>query len=255
MKKQCTQCGEIKEVNSDNFSWEDKAKGRYCAKCKACLKEYSKKYNEDNKEIISIKNKEYRKNNKEKISEIDKLYKEKNKDKLKEQNSVYYEKNKEEISIKSKIYASKPEVKERRNKNEREKRLNNPSIRIKQNISASIGKILKLNGKIKSSSILCHLPYSIENLILHLESLWEPWMTWNNYGRYNKKTWDDNDSSTWIWQLDHIIPHSKFEYELGDEEFKKCWKLSNLRPYSAKLNNIDGGSGIRHKENQDANWR
>lgn len=27
---------------------------------------------------------------------------------------------------------------------------------------------------------------------------------------------------------------------MEDEEFKKCWALSNLRPYSAKQNIIDG---------------
>jgi hypothetical protein len=68
-------------------------------------------------------------------------------------------------------------------------------------------------------------------------------------GKYNIKIWDDNDKSTWKWQIDHIIPHSTFKYaSMEDEEFKKCWALSNLRPYSAKLNVIEGASRIRHKK-------
>ena len=65
-------------------------------------------------------------------------------------------------------------------------------------------------------------------------------MNWNNHGNYNPETWNDQDQSTWTWQLDHIKPHSKFRYlSMEDEEFKKCWSLNNLRPYSAKQNNKD----------------
>ncbi len=66
-------------------------------------------------------------------------------------------------------------------------------------------------------------------------------MNWENQGIYNINTWDDNDSSTWTWQLDHIIPQSKLPYtSMEDENFQKCWALENLRPYSAKQNIKDG---------------
>jgi len=59
------------------------------------------------------------------------------------------------------------------------------------------------------------------------------------------KTWNDNDSSTWNRQIDHIIPHSKFKYSsMSDKEFQECWALSNLRPYSAKQNIIKGNRAI-----------
>ena len=73
------------------------------------------------------------------------------------------------------------------------------------------------------------------------------WMTWGNHGPYNPKTWDDNNSSTWCWNIDHIIPHSMFKYtSMDDEEFRRCWGLANLRPYSAKQNILDGVRRIRH---------
>jgi hypothetical protein len=83
----------------------------------------------------------------------------------------------------------------------------------------------------------------MEELKVHLESLFEPWMNWNNYGRYVPKTYDAKPT----WQIDHIIPHSKFKYNsMEDEEFAKCWSLSNLRPLSSKQNFEEGVSGVRH---------
>jgi hypothetical protein len=32
---------------------------------------------------------------------------------------------------------------------------------------------------------------------------------------------------------------------MEDENFKKCWSLENLRPYSAKQNIIDGAREIK----------
>jgi len=39
------------------------------------------------------------------------------------------------------------------------------------------------------------------------------------------------------YHLDHIQPHSSFESnEIGDEEFQKCWAISNLRMIPSKEN-------------------
>ena len=123
-----------------------------------------------------------------------------------------------------------------------------PSYKLRGNISSYIYQTLKNNNISKNNnSILKYLSYSIKELKLHFENQFEPWMTWENWGRYNAKTWNDNDSTTWTWQIDHIIPHSTFKYSSMDcQEFKICWALDNLRPYSAKQNIIDGGTQIRH---------
>ena len=74
-------------------------------------------------------------------------------------------------------------------------------------------------------------------------------MNWDNWGKYDPKTWNDNDVSTWTWQLDHIIPQSDLPYiNMSNKNFNKCWSLSNLRPYSAKQNNIEGSQKTRHKK-------
>ena len=124
-------------------------------------------------------------------------------------------------------------------------RRNDPTFRLKLNISNSVRNVLKKskNGK----STFKYLPYTIQELKQHLEKQFEPWMTWENWGVYNAKTWDDQSSASWTWQLDHIVPHNLFNYQsVEDETFKKCWALENLRPLSGKQNFLDGTRKIRH---------
>jgi len=115
-----------------------------------------------------------------------------------------------------------------------------PVYRLRMCISGTVRYYIKnIGGSKNKNSILKYLPYTIGELKLYLESLFESWMNWNNWGMYNPHTWNDNDPSTWIWQIDHRIPQSKLHYKSMDEEnFKLCWALSNLRPLSAKQNNM-----------------
>lgn len=118
------------------------------------------------------------------------------------------------------------------------------------NLSNAVGRALKTNkGSKNSESFLQYVPYTMNKLKLHLESQFESWMTWENHGKYNLKTWNDNDSSTWTWQIDHIMPQSILPYtSMEDENFKKCWALENLRPLGAKQNFLDGCTKVRHKQ-------
>ena len=142
----------------------------------------------------------------------------------------------------------KDEIKKYHNLYYKEKRITDLNFKLKTTISANINSYLKSNGLTKNKkSTLKYLPYHIDELILHFELLFEPWMTWENYGRYDPTTWIDNDPSTHTWQIDHIIPHSTFKYtSMGDDEFKECWALKNLRPLSSKQNFLDGVKRIRH---------
>lgn len=73
------------------------------------------------------------------------------------------------------------------------------------------------------------LGYSFNDLIVHLESKFEPWMNWDNYGIY--------DSNRKTWHIDHVVPDSSFSYSSTlDEDFKKSWALTNLRPFEAMAN-------------------
>ena len=140
------------------------------------------------------------------------------------------------------------------NKRSKEKakllRKTNPEYRLKKNVSYSIWSMLTKNGSSKKGqSSSKYLPYNFNQLKEHIEAQFEPWMNWKNYGVFTPSTWNDDDQNTWTWQLDHIIPHSDLPYlSMTDDNFKKCWSLNNLRPYSAKQNMIDGVKRIRHNK-------
>lgn len=60
------------------------------------------------------------------------------------------------------------------------------------------------------------LGFTVEQLKTHIETRFQPGMTWDNYGE---------------WHVDHIVPDSWFQYDSMDSElFKKSWALSNLQP-------------------------
>ncbi len=125
--------------------------------------------------------------------------------------------------------------------------MSKPSNRLRIIISNYINSNLRSNNSSKEGSCVKYLPYTMKELKDHLERQFEPWMNWDNWGQYSANNWDDNDSSTWKWNIDHIIPVSCFECKsMKDEGFQKCWGLDNLRPYSAKQNILDGTSRIRH---------
>ena len=65
--------------------------------------------------------------------------------------------------------------------------------------------------------------YTLKDLTIHLENLFDENTNWENYGSY--------------WELDHIKPKNTFTYiDAEDKEFKECWALSNLRPLEKILN-------------------
>lgn len=121
-----------------------------------------------------------------------------------------------------------------------------------------MGLLKFINGKnIVNYTIQNYTKWTFSELKNHLEILFSHpdnltpdgkiWMNWGNWKVYSARKWDDNNPATWVWNIDHIKPQSDFNFkDKTDIEFKECWALSNLRPYSGKLNIKDGASKIRH---------
>ena len=79
-KKICSNCKIEKSINEFSFI---KTRG-FRAKCKTCLNEQNKSYNEKNKDKLIEYRKNYRLKNINKIKAYDKIYQKENKEKLKE---------------------------------------------------------------------------------------------------------------------------------------------------------------------------
>lgn len=116
----------------------------------------------------------------------------------------------------------------------REREEANPWMKLRGHIRTRVHEALKDTGRSKGGkSITRWLPYTLMDLRTHIESQFEDWMTWSNYGplKDGRRT----------WQLDHIVPQSLFSYDSMDsEEFRLCWDLKNLRPLDSVQNVSDG---------------
>jgi len=64
--------------------------------------------------------------------------------------------------------------------------------------------------------------YTLDELKARIEPLFQPGMTWDNYGD---------------WHIDHRIPKAAFDYASPEDPgFKECWALENLQPLWAAEN-------------------
>ena len=109
---------------------------------------------------------------------------------------------------------------DRQRKKQNQKRHNRkPKYRLCGNIKTGIYKSFKTG---KPGSWEWCVGYSLAKLREHLQKQFEPGMSWSNYGQ---------------WQIDHIKTVASFDFsKYDDEDFKRCWSLSNLRPLWARDN-------------------
>ena len=241
--KRCIKCGEEKE--SKEFPKRKLSKDGFRNDCKKCYNKQKKEWAENNPE----KYKEYgikwrknnygikwRKNNPEKVRKSKEKWAKNNQDKIKKLHKKWRKNN----SGKYKEYGIEwrknnfEKYKEWRRKYMFKRIKTNIHFRLKSNISCLIRARLKKRLLSKNrKSTFSFLPYTIDDLIKHLESLFQPWMNWQNYG---------NKSGCWC--IDHRYPDSLFNYtSVKDEEFQKCWALENLQPMEF-IKNIKKGNRI-----------
>jgi hypothetical protein len=96
------------------------------------------------------------------------------------------------------------------------------NYRIALGIRSRIYSALKGIRKSKPTEqiIGCTFP----ELIKHIESQWEPWMNWRNWGEEEG-----------CWQIDHIVPVSAFDLtDFSQQDI--CFHFLNLRPLCRKAN-------------------
>lgn len=87
-------------------------------------------------------------------------------------------------------------------------------------VSELIRTALKRNGR--SPKVEDLLGYTITDLKSHLENLFTPGMSWDKY-------------KMGMIHIDHVRPQHLFDLA-DNEDWKRCWSLSNLQPLWAKDN-------------------
>jgi hypothetical protein len=86
-----------------------------------------------------------------------------------------------------------------------------------------ISQSLRKSGFKKLTHTEQILGNSFDDFKQHIESLWEPWMNWDNYGNWNGIPTETNTA----WDIDHKIPTSSAKTEL---ELLKLNHYTNLQP-------------------------
>jgi hypothetical protein len=132
-----------------------------------------------------------------------KAYREKNKNNINARRKAWRNENKIKISAKNRIY-------------EKEKRLKNIQFRLSCNLRRRLCHIVR--GTVKRGSAIKDLGCSVNELKIYLESLFQPGMSWQNYG-----------NKVGNWSIDHIIPLSRVNLE-DRKEFLKVNHYTNLQP-------------------------
>lgn len=208
------------EKNLDSFPVSKKCSNLY-------IKEKKYKYETKlSKEDIKVYNKEYNSKNKSIISENKKIYYQKNKERILE-----YRKVNRDIDYQSnyaKIYRNQnlEYFQKYRTEYENNKRKKDPLYKLTSNIRSSIKYHLSKKEYIKDSKTQDILGCSFIDFKKYLESKFDIWMTWDNYGLYNGEL-------NYGWDIDHIVPISTAKTK---EEIIKLNHYENLQPLCSKIN-------------------
>jgi hypothetical protein len=142
----------------------------------------------------------------------------KHKEKKLSYHKKWAEQNKEHLTNYLKEYREKnvEKIREVKRKYEKHRKDTDPLYKLISNFRTAIYQVLKENNVDKNGHYFEVLKYTPEELIIHLEKQFTDGMTWDNYGQ---------------WHVDHVIPISVHDiHEIGDDEFMRCWSLSNLQP-------------------------
>lgn len=158
--------------------------------------------------------KKYIEKNKPELSMYHKKWSKDNRNNLREYHGTWREENKEHVNKYKRDY-------------ERNRRATDPKYRLGVRTRTAVWQLLKERDITKTNKTFNLLGYSIDDLMVHLESLFTDGMTWDNYGE---------------WHLDHKIPMASFSFNsTEDVGFKACWLLTNLQPLWA-LDNLTKGT-------------
>ncbi len=205
--KTCTKCKDRKEITE--FHKNKNRKDGLNDLCKPCARKNTNDYRLNNPEKTAARElarKEYK-------VEHGRQWRLDNPNYGKE----YRENNKDEI--RAYLYENKEHIRENSRVKNKERRKKDPAYRAVVRARNRVICFLRNKPKVSKS-----LGGSFEAFKAHIESLFKPGMSWDNYGK---------------WHLDHYFPLAP-AYELGPEVFAKACDYRNIRPEWADVNRSKG---------------
>lgn len=211
LMKQCNKCGEVKALTE--YYKQPGSKDGLKTTCKICKKEYYQFHKERFKTQAKKQTKEYHQQWKisrgEQWKEYVRKYEFDNKEKIQKYHQQY---------DKNYLHPDKDKKRMNQNKWAKIKRSTDPKYKLRCYLSTRLHEIL---GGGRSRRTLEILGCSPEELIQHLESQFQPWMTWENMGGRSVST------PNTTWDIDHIIPLSSAQTE---EDVYRLSHYTNLQP-------------------------
>jgi hypothetical protein len=188
--------------------------------CKNCKKGNAKQYQANNPEQSKIYKQAYYSapENLQRKKESDRIWRTENKERKARTDKQYAEDNKEKVSEYQKQY--RQEHKEEIGIYHKDRYNNDTNYKLARLLRSRLTKAINRNQK--GGSAVNDLGCPVDELRLHLESLFKPGMNWENWSLDG-------------WHIDHIIPLASFD--LTDrEQFLKACHYTNLQPLWAEDN-------------------
>lgn len=229
--KTCIECGKRKQLSE--FRKYARSKDGRQGVCKSCMKKREVKYRADNadklkenwdrhyaknSEVIKRRAKDWEKDNREHVKKRKKEYADRNRAQRAEYSRQYYADNLEK-------------KREYMNNYRKERRKVDPNFQCVIDCQRIIHRVIRQTTSKKDGLTIDLLGYTASDLKAHLESLFEPGMSWENRGE---------------WHIDHIKPVVQFIRE-GVTDPAVINALSNLQPLWA-ADNLTKGSALLDKD-------
>jgi len=246
----CSKC-KIEKYISEFGVAKDRTSG-HRSQCKECVRLYElankdririrkQQYRETNKEAISAKRKKYHLDNRDKAIQ----YYNENKDHILEVKSEHRKSNPEHYAIKNKEYQksnldkfskagkkhylkNKTAIQVKHSEYNRTRRNSDPVFKFRCGIRNAVKQsFIRTNNKKVSSSTEI-LGCSMDFFRSYIESRFEPWMTFDNYGKCN-------GTENFGWDLDHIVPISSAK---TIEDVVRLNHYTNFQPLCSYINRV-----------------
>lgn len=160
---------------------------------------------------------------------VSRAYYAENSERLREYWHKYYREHPDEVRATSKRWRDthREHINARQNRRRRE----DLHFRLKEKLRSRFSRALA--GRYKHGTTIANLGCSIEQLKAHLEALFAPGMSWENYGIDG-------------WHIDHIKPLARFDLT-DPEQVKQACHYTNLQPLWA-FDNISKGTKWEEEE-------